>query len=260
MSQITIASPKHCGAKQGVNIKRNYKKLYLSLSALFTSILLLILLIWLILHPSKPEFSLKQVDIYELNLSGPNLNSSIQLTLLSKNPNQKVGIYFDEIQVYATYKAQQITSDTTVPPFYQAQEETNLITASLIGNALPVAPSLGYELAHDHTLGRLVLNLKANGMLRWKVGTWVSGRYRFNVLVGLKQTLNQESVNEIRRRRESERKGRTSHFVTQSRVLITKSYSFIFASNSIFGILSYMHMLKLPVLKNSYLTLSDLSH
>ncbi|KAK7410768.1 hypothetical protein VNO78_01847 [Psophocarpus tetragonolobus] len=180
MSKITISSPKHCAAKEGINIKK-YKKVYFTLSTFFTSILLLIFLLWLILHPAKPEFSLKQVDIYQLNLSGPNLNSSIQLTLLSKNPNQKVGIYYDEIQVYATYKGQQITGDTPVPPFYQDKEESNLITASVVGNALPVAPSLGYQLGRDQTVGRLVFNLKANGKLRWKVGTWVSGHYRFNV-------------------------------------------------------------------------------
>lgn len=181
MSKITITSPKHCAGKEGLRIKKNYKKIYFTFSAFFITILLLILVIWLILHPAKPQFSLKEVDIFQLNLSGPNLNSSIQLTLLSKNPNQKVGIYYDEIQLYATYKGQQITGDTPVPPFYQGQEESNLITASLVGNALPVAPSLGYELGRDQIVGRLVLNLKANGKLRWKVGTWVSGRYRFNV-------------------------------------------------------------------------------
>ncbi|WJX40627.1 hypothetical protein P8452_28081 [Trifolium repens] len=112
---------------------------------------------------------------------GTILNSSIQLTLLSKNPNQKVSIYYDEFQVYATYKNQQITSDSFVPPFYQEQQESNLLSSSLIGNGLLVAPSIGYELGHDQISGRLSLNLKANGKLRWKIGTWVSGRYRFNV-------------------------------------------------------------------------------
>nr|KYP38613.1 hypothetical protein KK1_040137 [Cajanus cajan] len=73
----------------------------------------------------------------------------------------------------------------THPPLQESkpksQEESNLITASLVGNGLPVAPSFGYELGRDQTVGRLVLNLKANGKLRWKVGTWVSGRYRFTV-------------------------------------------------------------------------------
>ncbi|KAI4307023.1 hypothetical protein L6164_030258 [Bauhinia variegata] len=181
MSQITIKSPKHCATKQGIHIERNYRKLFFAFSAFLTTILALIFLVWLILHPSKPQFSMTEVDIYQLNLTGPHLNSSIQLTLLSKNPNQKVGIYYDEFQVYATYKSQQITLNTPVPPFYQNHEESNLLTAVLVGNGLPVAPSLGYEVVRDQKAGRLILNVKVNGRLRWKVGTWVSGHYRFNV-------------------------------------------------------------------------------
>ncbi|OMO97793.1 Late embryogenesis abundant protein, LEA-14 [Corchorus olitorius] len=182
MSQVFSKSPKHCAKQQGLTIEKSYKKLFFACSAVFTSVLAFIFIIWLILHPSKPQFSLKEADIYQLNLSGPHLlNSSIQLTLLSKNPNKKVGIYYDELHAYASYKGQQITVDSSLPPFYQGHEESNLLTASLEGTGLPVAPSFGYEVGRDQTAGRIILNLKVNGKLRWKVGTWVSGKYRFNV-------------------------------------------------------------------------------
>lgn len=135
------------------------------------------------LSTQQDPTSLREADIYQLNLSGPRrlLNSSIQLTLVSKNPNKKVGIYYDELQVYASYKGQQITLYTSLPPFYQGHEDSNFLSASLIGNGLPVDPSFGYEVQRDQSAGKLVMNLKASGRLRWKVGTWVSGRYRFNV-------------------------------------------------------------------------------
>ncbi|XP_052184769.1 NDR1/HIN1-like protein 26 [Diospyros lotus] len=183
MSQDDTKSPKHC-AQKGVNIEKLSKKLVFAFSTFFLSFLSLILLVWLILHPSKPRFSLQEVGITQLNLSAGShlLNSSIQLTLLCTNPNKKVGVYFDELQVYASYKGQQITSHTRLPPFYQGHEETNLLTASLAGTGLPVTSSFGYEVGRDQTTtGKLVLSVKADGRLRWKVGTWVSGRYRFNV-------------------------------------------------------------------------------
>ncbi|XP_059667324.1 NDR1/HIN1-like protein 26 [Cornus florida] len=181
MSQVLTKSPKHC-ADKGLKVNKFYKKLFYFFSTFFLSILSLIFLVWFLLHPTKPEFSLKEVDIYQLNLSGPHLlNSSIQLTLLSKNPNEKVGIYYDKLQVYASYKGQQITADTSLPPFYQGHEDINLLTASLVGAGLPVAASFGYEVGRDQTAGKLVLSLKMDGRIRWKVGTWVSGRYRINV-------------------------------------------------------------------------------
>ncbi|KAK4384780.1 Two-component response regulator-like APRR5 [Sesamum angolense] len=123
-------------------------------------------------------FSLKEADINQLNLSGPSLlNSSIQLTLLSNNPNKKVGIYYDEFLLYASYKGQKITPETSISPFYQEHEETNLLSASLVGNQQPVAPSFAYEVQRDQGTGKLVLSFKVMGRLRWKVGTWVSGSF-----------------------------------------------------------------------------------
>ncbi|KAJ4955806.1 hypothetical protein NE237_012589 [Protea cynaroides] len=182
MSQILFTnSPKHC-ARHGFKVDKLPKKLLYGFSTFLLSFFSLAVLVWLILRPSKPEFYLKQADLYQLNLSAPHLlNSSIQLTLVSNNPNKKVGVYYDQLQVYASYKGQQITLYTSLPPFYQGHEDSNLLTASLVGTGLPVAPSFGYEVGRDQTAGRLILSLKVNGRLRWRVGTWVSSRYRFNV-------------------------------------------------------------------------------
>ncbi|XP_071732162.1 NDR1/HIN1-like protein 26 [Rutidosis leptorrhynchoides] len=182
MSQINEKSPQHCAKKKLIKISKYQKKLFYTFTTFFLSILLLIILVWFILHPTKPEFSLKEADIYQLTLSNSHLlNSSIQITFLSNNPNQKVGIYYDEIRVYASYKGQQITLDSLVPPFYQEHKDNNLLSMVLVANGLPVDPSFSSEIGRDQLAGRLVLNFEANGQLRWKVGTWVSGRYWFNV-------------------------------------------------------------------------------
>ncbi|KAE8699837.1 two-component response regulator-like APRR5-like isoform X1 [Hibiscus syriacus] len=179
MSQVFSKSPKHCAERQSFTIS---KKLLFVLSSVFTIVLVFIFLIRLTLHPSKPRFSLTQADIYQLNLTRPSLlNSSIQLTFLSNNPNKRVGVYYDNLQAHASYEAQQITVDTPIPPFYQEHEESNFLTAVLQGNGFPVAPGFGYEVGRDRSAGRMVLSFKVIGKLRWKVGTWVSGRYRFNV-------------------------------------------------------------------------------
>ncbi|CAL1404394.1 unnamed protein product [Linum trigynum] len=190
MSQIFSPSPKHCAIANNKRYLANLpkhlpfnKKLIYFISSLLTSILCFIFIIYFTLRPSKPQFALQQADVYQLVLLAPTnlLNSSIQLTFLSTNPNQRVGIYYDEFQVYAAYRGQQITADTPIPGFYQGHQETNLLTASLVASGLPVAPSFRYEVGRDQVAGRMVLRLKGRGKLRWKVGSWVSGGYRFNV-------------------------------------------------------------------------------
>ncbi|XP_042503618.1 NDR1/HIN1-like protein 26 [Macadamia integrifolia] len=182
MSQFHTKSPKHCANKNRFNIENLPKRLLYTFSTFLLSVFSLIFLVWLILRPSKLEFYLKEADIYQLDVTTPHLlNFSIQVTMVTMNPNKKVGVYYDQLQVYASYKGQQITLYTSLPPFYQGHEDSNLLTASLVGQGLPVAPSLGYEVGWDQTTGSLVLSLKVNGRLRWKVWTWVSGQYRFNV-------------------------------------------------------------------------------
>lgn len=188
MTKIDIKSPKHCALKQArfydnLDNPKLYKKLFFALSTLFTTLLAVILLIYLLLHPTKPRFSLQQAQIYQLNLStNPQLiNSSIQLTLVATNPNTKVGIYYDGLRVYVAYKGQQITPNSPLPPFYQGHQDTNLLTASLVGTSIPVAPSFGYEVGRDQSAGELSISVKVDGRIRWKVGTWVSWNYGINV-------------------------------------------------------------------------------
>ncbi|KAL6533385.1 hypothetical protein OROMI_027497 [Orobanche minor] len=183
MSQIHERSPKHCGNKQSIKPHKFNKKIFIYLSSLLFSLLSLIFLVWLILHPKKPRFSLDQAVVTQLDLSGPLplLNSSIQLTLHSNNPNTKVGIHYDDLMMYASYEGEKITRETSVPPFYQEHGETNSISASLVGFQQPVGPSFSYEVRRDEGIGELVFSFKVNGRLRWKVGSWVSKRYRFGV-------------------------------------------------------------------------------
>ncbi|KAE8720596.1 Serine/arginine-rich-splicing factor SR34 [Hibiscus syriacus] len=77
-----------------------------------------------------------------------------QLTFLSNNPNKRVGVYYDDLQAYALYQGQQITVDTPIPPFYQENEESNLLTAVLQGNGFPVARGFGYEVGRDRSAGK----------------------------------------------------------------------------------------------------------
>ncbi|KAK6129371.1 hypothetical protein DH2020_036887 [Rehmannia glutinosa] len=183
MSRITEKSPKDCATKQSLTkFNKLNKKLLIYLSTFFLTLLSFIFLVWLILHPTKPQFSLKQADINQLNLSRPSniLNSSIHLTIQSNNPNKRVGIYYDEFLIHASYKGQIITQDTFLSPFYEDHEETNIQSLILIGNQQFVGPSLGYQVVNDQRTGKLGLNFRILGKLRWKLGNWVSGKHDFS--------------------------------------------------------------------------------
>ncbi|XP_074587538.1 NDR1/HIN1-like protein 26 [Curcuma longa] len=193
MSLLSTASPKDCseqGLRSFFHLGKKKKKLLYCLASLLATLLSLFFLVWFILHPSKPEFYLKDASVFQLSLVAPApaaalprfLNSTILTTIVSRNPNARVGIYYDHLRAYAAYKGEQITGDVVLPPFYQGHQDVNVLSAALRGAGLPVAPSFGYEVERDQkTTGKMSLELRMDGRLRWKVGTWVSGAYRVDV-------------------------------------------------------------------------------
>ncbi|KAK1389696.1 putative Late embryogenesis abundant protein, LEA-14 [Heracleum sosnowskyi] len=153
------------------------------LIALFI-ILLTILIIWVVLQPKKPHFILQDATVYAFNLSSTApyfLSSNFQVTISSRNPNKRIGIYYDKLDVYATYRTQQITYYTATPPEYQGHKEVIEWSPFLYGTDIPVAPASGASLSQDQANGAIWLMIKLNGRVRWKVGSFTSGRYHLRV-------------------------------------------------------------------------------
>lgn len=108
-----------CG-KHGWDRRKRFQQLLAGLLIFNFVLLVTVLLVWAILRPQKPRFVLQDVTVYAFNASVPNfLTSNFQLTLSSRNPNSKIGVYYDRLDVYATYRSQQITLRTRILPNYQ---------------------------------------------------------------------------------------------------------------------------------------------
>ncbi|KAJ0969661.1 hypothetical protein J5N97_022538 [Dioscorea zingiberensis] len=145
-------------------------------------ILLAILIIWLVLRPTRPRFFLQDTSIYQLNLTSPNyLTTTLQLTISSRNPNDRVGIYYDHLDTYVSYKGQQITLATALPKGYQGHHDVSIWSPYLYGTNVPLAPFLMASLGQDENAGFLLLYVHVDGKLRWRVGSWMSGHYHIGV-------------------------------------------------------------------------------
>ncbi|KAK6147327.1 hypothetical protein DH2020_018239 [Rehmannia glutinosa] len=130
----------------------------------------------------KPRFTLQDATIFTLNVSAPNvISTTVQVTINSRNPNSRIGVYYDKLDVYANYHNQQITYYTVIPPVYQGHKDVNVWSPFIYGNDVPVAPYNGIALSQDQSSGGIRMTIKINGRVKWKVGTFVSGRYHLHV-------------------------------------------------------------------------------
>ncbi|KAM3374291.1 NDR1/HIN1-like protein 1 [Capsicum galapagoense] len=174
-------SAKDCGHHDEER-RKLHRRLFAALLGFVILILFIILLIFLKLRPTKPHFVLQDATIYSFNISSPNfLTTNFQITLASRNPNDKIGIYYDKLDVYATYRGQQITLPTLIPQTYQGHKDFTIWSPFVYGNSVPIAPYLTESLNQDQMAGTVLINVKVDGSVRWKVGTFVSGKYHLNV-------------------------------------------------------------------------------
>lgn len=74
-----------------------------------------------------------------------------------------------------------VTLATLLPATYQGHLDVTVWSPFLYGTLVPVAPYLSPALSQDLTAGMVLLNIKIDGWVRWKVGTWISSRYRLHV-------------------------------------------------------------------------------
>ncbi|EPS74359.1 hypothetical protein M569_00401, partial [Genlisea aurea] len=146
-------------------------------------VLLIVLIVWAVLRPTKPQFTLQDATIFTLNVSSPNVISIVvQITVTARNPNSRIGIYYDRLDAFADYRNQQVTYYSSIPPVYQGHKDFNVWSPFLYGNNVPVAPYNGLALNEDESTGAVILAVNLNGRVRWKVGDVISGRYHLHVM------------------------------------------------------------------------------
>ncbi|KAH7663561.1 Late embryogenesis abundant protein LEA-2 subgroup domain-containing protein [Dioscorea alata] len=176
-------SEKSCGHHGHHKHRKLYRRIFFTIIFFIILILLAILIIWLVLRPSRPHFSLQDSSIIQLNFSSNTnyLTSTLQVTLYSHNPNDRIGIYYDRLDTFITYKGQQITLATALPNGYQGHHDVSIWSPYLYGTDVPLAPFLMVALEQDENAGFLLLYVHVDGKLRWKVGSWMSGEYHITV-------------------------------------------------------------------------------
>lgn len=128
-------------------------------------ILLIILIVYLVLRPTKPKFYLQNLHLIKLNSSPatntpPTLTINLQATLASRNPNSRIGIYYSSLDTYVTYRDEPVTVPVSLPPVYEGHKDVSVWSPVLYGSGVPVDPYIANAIAQDQAAGVLLLHVK----------------------------------------------------------------------------------------------------
>ncbi|CAL5009227.1 unnamed protein product [Urochloa decumbens] len=187
-------SIKYCDQHKDCERQRLYRRFCAALAALVLLALLIVLIVWLVLRPSKPRFYLNNVDIVCINVSSSSsslLTVTMQATVAARNPNERVGIFYDRADVYAEYRGLQATVATALPPIFQAKGGDATVWAPFLSGAgVPLPPYLAAALAQDETAGYLLLTIRVDGWIRFKAGAFITSHYHLRVRCPALLTVN----------------------------------------------------------------------
>uniref|UniRef100_A0A0E0BFJ6 Late embryogenesis abundant protein LEA-2 subgroup domain-containing protein n=1 Tax=Oryza glumipatula TaxID=40148 RepID=A0A0E0BFJ6_9ORYZ len=126
---------KDCGNHGDDDIRQACRRLLTILFGLALIVAIIALIVYLVLRPTHPRFFLQDATLRQLDLSNSStsgvLSTALQVTVASRNPNDRVGVYYDRLDVYASYKYQQITLAASLPPVYQGHGDVDVWSPSI---------------------------------------------------------------------------------------------------------------------------------
>ncbi|KAL3679872.1 hypothetical protein R1sor_022828 [Riccia sorocarpa] len=143
------------------------------------------LVFYLVVHPKAPKYNVQDVRLASFSVSpasstdlsaGFLLNAVTTYEVEARNPNGKIGIYYDTINIDVLSEGVSIGAGS-IPPFYQGHRNTTLIVRELRASNVPLKSAVGNALQSAQQSGRIPLYVEVDVRARVKVGSWTSPHF-----------------------------------------------------------------------------------
>ncbi|RDX81192.1 NDR1/HIN1-like protein 10, partial [Mucuna pruriens] len=147
------------------------------------------LVFWLIVRPNVVKVHVTDATLTEFNYTGNTLNYNLALNITVRNPNKRLGIYYDYIEARALF--QDVRFDSQFPsPFYQGHKTTNVLSPVFQGQqVLALNADQTTELNKENTTGVYEIDVKMYLRVRFKLGVFKSRRLKPKVSCDLRVPL-----------------------------------------------------------------------
>ncbi|OMO82559.1 Late embryogenesis abundant protein, LEA-14 [Corchorus capsularis] len=155
---------------------------------------LAVLIFWLIFRPINPiKFHATDVSLTEFNLTNNTLQYNLALNITIRNPNKKIGIYYDRIEARAYYEGERFDSQT-LTPFYQGHKTTSHLNPVFQGQHIVLLGNDAIsEFNQEKNSGIFSIDVKLYLKIRFRLGKVKVGKFKPKVSCDLKVPLS--SVN-----------------------------------------------------------------
>lgn len=153
------------------------------------------LIFWLIFRPHRVKFHATEASLTQFNLTNNNtLHYNLDVNISIRNPNKKIGIYYDRIEARGYYEDERFGS-VDLKPFYQGKKNTSVVNIKISGQQLVMLDSNEIlEYNSQKGSGVYEIDVKLYLRIRFKIGRFKTWRMKPKIKCGLNVPINGKST------------------------------------------------------------------
>ncbi|XP_010526559.1 PREDICTED: protein YLS9-like [Tarenaya hassleriana] len=162
------------------------------LIALLIILGLTVLIFWLVVRPQKVKFHVTSASLtrFEHATSDNILRYNLALNVTVRNPNKRLGVYYDRIEARAYYEDKRFSTVTLIP-FYQGHKNTTILRPLFGGQQLVMFNSKELrEFNAENISGIYSIEVDFRLRIRFKLGKAKTRRFKPKVKCDLKVPLS----------------------------------------------------------------------
>ncbi|XP_059463666.1 NDR1/HIN1-like protein 10 [Corylus avellana] len=151
---------------------------------------------WLLFRPNEVKFRVTDASLTQFNFSTADntLHYNLALNISVRNPNKRIGIYYDGIEANAYYQGQRFDTETPAP-FYQGHKNTSVLSPVFKGQQLVTLGATEVSnFDSDKSAGIFGITLKLKLRIRFKVGWFKVGHFKPKIKCGLNVPLQSNAT------------------------------------------------------------------
>uniref|UniRef100_A0A1J3IQA1 Protein YLS9 n=1 Tax=Noccaea caerulescens TaxID=107243 RepID=A0A1J3IQA1_NOCCA len=143
-------------------------------------------ILYLVFKPKLPDYSIDRLQLTRFTLNqDSSLSTAFNVTITAKNPNEKIGIYYEDGSKITVWYMEAKLSDGSLPKFYQGHENTTVIYVEMTGQTQDASGLMTTLQEQQQRTGNIPLRIRVNQPVRVKFGKLKLFELRFLVRCGV---------------------------------------------------------------------------
>ncbi|XP_010529003.1 PREDICTED: NDR1/HIN1-Like protein 3 [Tarenaya hassleriana] len=143
-------------------------------------------ILYLVFQPKIPVYSVDRLELIRFTLNQDSGSSAtFNVTITAKNPNDKIGIFYEDGSKISVWHMQTKLSEGSLPKFYQGYKNTTVLYIKMTGQWEDTTGLMTTMQRQELETGNIPLRIRVNQPVKVKVGKLKLMEVRFLVRCGV---------------------------------------------------------------------------